>query len=62
MIFNAIRNIFVKNKKTVNMRILQRLCLEEGQWLVPSSQYSANRKMYFLFFFYSSSITVLGGP
>jgi len=49
MIFNAIRNIFVKNKRKVNMTILQRLCLEERQWLAPNSQYSASRKMYFLF-------------
>jgi hypothetical protein len=63
MIFNAIREIFVKNKRAVNMKEdITKIVPGGGTWLVLNSQYSASRKMYFLFFFSSSSMTVLGEP
>jgi hypothetical protein len=62
MIFKAIRNIFVENNRALNMRVLQRLCLEKGQWMVLNSQYSASRKNYFFFWWTLASSKIVIYP
>jgi hypothetical protein len=58
MIFNAIRNIFVKYNRAVYMRIHYKDCAwrRGNGWLLIASKVQAEGRIS------SSSITVLGGP